>query len=271
MGKFSGHDFWRGVCLVRIWTDLTVNFFVLAAPPVDGSQLKTMKRDSVDSSNEAPSIRISFGLDTATKPRRCAWLGFKRVCVCGAWAHAFRMRRLWAARSRLQLELGIVGDVTTTENIKKPTENLRWTVRGPGCGNLNGTFLGFSEECQKPQPPLLLKKVSQYTSHLYRNTPPICIAVLLVRLGSKEREMLSVLLPFVSQYASHLYCNTSPICIAVLLRKSWWLWSPGCSPGLSRFFKGLIDRFPEFALVGRYPPRKSLGQRPMKKRPKKQR
>ena len=87
-----------------------------------------------------------------------------------------------------------------------------------------------SEECQKPQPPLLLKKVSQYTSHLYCNTPPICTAVLLVPLRSEEREILSVLLPFVSQYASHLYYNTPPICIAVLLGKSWWLWSPECSP-----------------------------------------
>ena len=29
--------------------------------------------------------------------------------------------------------------------------------------------------------------------------------------------MLPVLLPYVSQYAPHLYCNTPPICIAVLL------------------------------------------------------
>ena len=70
------------------------------------------------------------------------------------------------------------------------------------------------------QPPLLLKKVSQYTSHLSCNTPPICIPVLLVPLDSKEREilsalLLSVLLPFVSQY-----CNTPPICIAVLWGKS---------------------------------------------------
>ena len=76
----------------------------------------------------------------------------------------------------------------------------------------------ISEECQKPQPPLLLKIVSQYTSYLYCSTPPTCIAVLLAPLDSKERETLSVLLPFVSQYASHLYCSTPPICIAVLLR-----------------------------------------------------
>ena len=44
---------------------------------------------------------------------------------------------------------------------------------------------------------------------------------------------MSVLLPFVSQYASHLYCNTPPICIAILLGKSWWLWSPECSPSFA--------------------------------------
>ena len=87
----------------------------------------------------------------------------------------------------------------------------------------------FSQS-QKPQPPLLLKKVWQYTSNLYRSTSSICIAVLLMPLRSEERETLSVLLPFVSQYAPHLYRNTPSICIAVLLGKSWWLWSPGCSP-----------------------------------------
>ena len=96
--------------------------------------------------------------------------------------------------------------------------------------NCNFKHSTSSEECRKPQPPLLLKKVSQYTSNLYCNTPPICIAVLLVPLLSEEREIPSVRLPFVSQYASHLYCNTPPICIAILLGKSWWLWSPGCSP-----------------------------------------
>ena len=72
----------------------------------------------------------------------------------------------------------------------------------------------MSEECQKPQPPLLLKSIAihlpfvlQYASNLYRSafgaptlwgkgntvsTPPICIAVRL---------------PFVLQYASHLYRN----------------------------------------------------------------
>ena len=56
----------------------------------------------------------------------------------------------------------------------------------------------------EPQPPLLLKNVSQYTQYA-----PICIAVLLVPLRFEEREILSVLLPFVSQYASHSYRNLS--------------------------------------------------------------
>ena len=60
-------------------------------------------------------------------------------------------------------------------------------------------------KCQKLQPPLLLKKVLQYTSSLYCNTPPICIAVLSVQLSSQEREIL--------QYSPHLYCSTPPICI----------------------------------------------------------
>ena len=73
-------------------------------------------------------------------------------------------------------------------------------------------------QMSEPQPPLLLKKVSQCTSNLYCNTPPICIAVLSVPLHSEEREILSVLHPFASQYASHLYCSTPPIRIAALLR-----------------------------------------------------
>ena len=82
-----------------------------------------------------------------------------------------------------------------------------------------------------------LQFVLQHASNLYCSTPPICIAVLLVPLRSEEREILSVLLPFVSQYASHLYYNTPPIWITVLLRKSWWLWSPGCSPHMSQIWQ----------------------------------
>ena len=76
-------------------------------------------------------------------------------------------------------------------------------------------YMPFS--CPK-LPPLLLKKVLQYTSHSYCNTSPICIAVLLVHLGSKER-IVSTPPICIAQYASHLYCNTPPICIAVLLGK----------------------------------------------------
>ena len=88
-----------------------------------------------------------------------------------------------------------------------------------------------AEECQ---PPLLLQKVSQYTSNLYCNTPPICIAVLLVPLRFEGREILSVLLPFVSQYTSHLYCNTPPICIVVLLEKIVVVVVTGMFPNVAR-------------------------------------
>ena len=59
--------------------------------------------------------------------------------------------------------------------------------------------------CQKPQPPLLLQTVLLYTSNLYCDTPPICIAVPSVPLSCEEREILSVLLPSVSRYTSHLH------------------------------------------------------------------
>ena len=76
-----------------------------------------------------------------------------------------------------------------------------------------------------------------YFSKKYRNTPPICIAIRLQFVSqyfwchcALRKGNTSVLLPFVSQYTSHLYRSTPPICIAMLLGKSWWLWSPGCSP-----------------------------------------
>ena len=82
---------------------------------------------------------------------------------------------------------------------------------------------------QTPQPPLLLKKVLQYTSKfvLQYASNLYCSAFGATELSGKGST--SVLLPFVPQYASHLYCNTPPICIAILLGKSWWLWSPGYS------------------------------------------
>ena len=76
-----------------------------------------------------------------------------------------------------------------------------------------------SEERQKPQPPLLLKKVSQYTSNLYRNTPPNLYwstfgAPYTLRRGNTASTppiCIAVRPPFVLfvlQYASHLYCST---------------------------------------------------------------
>ena len=62
---------------------------------------------------------------------------------------------------------------------------------------------------RKPNHHYFLKKVSQYTSNLYCNTPHIYIAVLSVPLRSDEREILSILLPFALQYAPHLHYNTS--------------------------------------------------------------
>ena len=84
-------------------------------------------------------------------------------------------------------------------------------------------------------PSLALK----YTANLYRNAPPICIAIHLqfvlqyfwCPIRSEEREIYC-------KHSSHLYRSTSLICIAtrlpfvsaVLLGKSWWMWPPGCSP-----------------------------------------
>ena len=69
-----------------------------------------------------------------------------------------------------------------------------------------------SAECQKPQSPLLLKKVSKYTSNLHCNTPPICIAVpfgpYALRKGKYCQYSSHSYRPFVLQYASHLYRST---------------------------------------------------------------
>ena len=100
----------------------------------------------------------------------------------------------------------------------------------------------LGEHVKRDAPPTNQKNLRNPNHHCfskkYRNAPPICIAIRLqfvsqyfwCPIRSEEREILSVLLPFVSQYASHLYCNTPPICIAIFLGKSWWLWSPECSP-----------------------------------------
>ena len=60
------------------------------------------------------------------------------------------------------------------------------------------------------------KSIAIHLLHLYRNMPPISIAVLLVPLGSKEKGntvstppiCIAVHLPFVLQYASHSYRST---------------------------------------------------------------
>ena len=75
--------------------------------------------------------------------------------------------------------------------------------------------------CQKSI-AIHLPFVLQCASNLY------CSTFGATELSGKGKT--SVLLPFVSPYASHLYRHTPPICIAMLLGKSWWLWSPGYSP-----------------------------------------
>ena len=94
----------------------------------------------------------------------------------------------------------------------------------------NKAISTFSRKvCQEPQPPLLLKKLSQYTSNLYCNALPICIAVLRCPYATRKEkycqyssQCIAVRLPFVLQYTSHSYRSS--------LGKSWWLWSAECSP-----------------------------------------
>ena len=76
-----------------------------------------------------------------------------------------------------------------------------------------------------------------YFSKKYRNIPPICIAVRL-QFVSQYFWCPDALTKGKCQYSSHLYRSTPPICIAIrqpfvsqyFWGKSWWLWSPGCSP-----------------------------------------
>ena len=91
-----------------------------------------------------------------------------------------------------------------TNSTKEYSEQFGGTTR-----QQQGFEANCSEECQKPQPPLLLKKAPQYTSNFYRNTPPICTTVLSLSLRSEERE--------ICQYSSHLYRRTPPICIVIRL------------------------------------------------------
>ena len=101
--------------------------------------------------------------------------------------------------------------------------------------------------------------------------PPICIAIRLqfvlecfwCPLHSEEREYCQYSSHLYRSTPPHLYCNTPPICITALLDKSWWLWSPGCSPiktpRFERKFRSLvvkkawaIKRPPEFKLSSFY-------------------
>ena len=52
--------------------------------------------------------------------------------------------------------------------------------------------------------------------NLYCKAPPICIAVPSVPLSSKSREILSVRTLFALQYATRLYRNIPPMCVAML-------------------------------------------------------
>ena len=94
-----------------------------------------------------------------------------------------------------------------------------------------------SEECRKPQPPLLLKRVLQYTSNLYCNTPPIGIAVLSVPLSLGEREIL--------QYSSHLYRSAPPICIAMRL--------PFVSQYASHLYRNTLGKILVVGVTGMFP------------------
>ena len=62
---------------------------------------------------------------------------------------------------------------------------------------------------EPPTRTTCLKSTWQYTSNLYRSTPPICNAVPCWLLSSGERET--------QQYTSNLYRSTPPICTAVRL------------------------------------------------------
>ena len=71
-------------------------------------------------------------------------------------------------------------------------------------------FLPVSGNCSgTPNPYNSSEKYWQYTSNLYRNTPPICNALpcWLLNFGGRETP----------QNTSNLYCSTPPICTTVRL------------------------------------------------------
>ena len=142
---------------------------------------------------------------------------------------------LWCV-SRGFLKTAIAGNslaVPDSQRKKKRDSHRIWTTRGheehplpqpkpAACRIIRRMLLQkvylrtilFSEESQKPQPPLLLKKVLQYTSNLQYAPHLYCSAFGATELSRKGST--SVVLPFVSQCASHLYRDMSPICIAIL-------------------------------------------------------
>ena len=88
---------------------------------------------------------------------------------------------------------------------------------------LDSMFL-YSEECQKPQPPLVLKNRPTYTSNLYCSAPPIYIAVLSVPQTLRKANPFST---------PPICIGTPPICIAVPLGNILVMWSSGWSPSTS--------------------------------------
>ena len=120
------------------------------------------------------------------------------------------------------------------------------TLWDPGSGRsqetLSETLRAF-RAWRARETPVSQKNVRNPDHHYskkYRNTPPICIVIRLQFASQYFRCPYTLRKGTYWQYSSHLYrstppiciaiCNTPPICIAVLLGKSWWWWSPGCSP-----------------------------------------
>ena len=83
-------------------------------------------------------------------------------------------------------------------------KNTLWKTVSPN----DGFSAPFGNCSGTPNPYNLSEKYWQYTSNLYRSTPPICNAVpcWLLNFGRET-----------PQYTSNLYRNTPPICTAVCL------------------------------------------------------
>ena len=107
-----------------------------------------------------------------------------------------------------------------------------------------GLDIPISEELQKQQPLLVLKKVRQYTSNLCGSTPPISIAGPSLLLSLQERETQQYTSPFVLHYASHLYGSTPPICTAVRL--------PFVRQYASRFHVGTFEKVLGAGVTGKF-------------------